>query len=181
MRMRSPMRGSVMPGVGVYPRHGMETDARMNPRILGYLGRALSLEFSAGQHYLAQASLANARGEGEFAEGFVALANEEFTHASQITDRMVAHGALPSGSVLRPATPAGDILEALRSCEQREAELIAIYAEASQYCANIGAGEDHQLFARLHQEEQTQLERVGRWLAEHQRPRPDARAWNGGW
>jgi bacterioferritin len=51
----------------------------------GYLGRALSLEFSAGQQYLAQSALAETRGELDYAKAFVDLANEEFQHANLIT------------------------------------------------------------------------------------------------
>ncbi|MDG6773482.1 ferritin-like domain-containing protein [Thiomicrorhabdus sp. ZW0627] len=167
MRYSSRMPGSVMPGAGAYPQMPQAQTAVSNSQILGYLGRALSLEFSAGQHYLAQASLAKFRHEISYAEGFVTLANEEFQHANLITDRMVAQGALPAGSVLRPAGPANNIAEALRSCEEREIALIQLYSEASQYCANFGAQEDYALFNRLLEEEQTQLVRVQSWLDDY--------------
>ncbi|MDX1352750.1 MAG: ferritin-like domain-containing protein [Thiomicrorhabdus sp.] len=166
MRYQPRMQGSVMPGLGSYPQFETPQNTGANSRILGYLGRALSLEFSAGQHYLAQASLAKFRNEMSYAQGFVTLANEEFQHANLLTDRMVAQGALPAGSVLSPATPAGSIAEALRSCEARELALIQLYGEASQYCANVGAREDHSLFNRLLEEEQAQLMRINGWLAE---------------
>lgn len=167
MRYSSRMPGSVMPGAGAFPGMPQTQTAVSNSQILGYLGRALSLEFSAGQHYLAQASLAKFRQELSYAEGFVTLANEEFQHANLITDRMVAQGALPAGSVLRPATPANNVVEALRSCEEREVALIQLYSEATQYCANYSAKEDHALFSRLLEEEQTQLMRVQSWLEEY--------------
>ncbi|MBF6059002.1 MULTISPECIES: ferritin-like domain-containing protein [Thiomicrorhabdus] len=167
MRYSARMPGSVMPGLGAYPQVPEVQTVSTNSQILGYLGRALSLEFSAGQHYLAQASLAKFRQEISFAESFVTLANEEFQHANLITDRMVAQGALPAGSVLRPAGPATNIAEALRSCEEREIALIQLYSEASQYCANYGAHEDHALFNRLLEEEHTQLLRVQSWLEEY--------------
>ncbi|BCN94370.1 hypothetical protein THMIRHAM_21550 [Thiomicrorhabdus immobilis] len=167
MRYQPRMQGSVMPGAGSYPRFETPEPSQSNAIILGYLGRALSLEFSAGQHYLAQASLAKFRNEISFAQGFVTLANEEFQHANLLTDRMVAQGALPAGSVLNPATPANSIVEALRSCEARELALIQLYDEAAQFCANVGALEDQALFSRLFEEEQTQLMRVNGWLAEY--------------
>lgn len=155
------------PGAGAFPKMQTEMGVQSNPQILGYLGRALSLEFSAGQHYLAQSSLAKYRGEMQFAESFVTLANEEFQHANLITDHLVRQGALPSGSVLSPATPAGSIVEALRTCEAREIMLINLYGEATNYCANVGAAHDHALFSRLLEEEQTQLVRVHGWLEEY--------------
>ena len=164
----SRMPRTALPGAGAYPKVDQMDSATINSKILGYLGRALSLEFSAGQHYLAQASLAKFRQESEFAEIFITLANEEFQHANQLTDRLVAQGALPAGTTLRPATPAYNILEALRTCEDREIALINLYYEASQYCANFGAQEDHALFSRLLEEEQAQLARVQTWLHEHQ-------------
>jgi len=167
MRNSTGMPGGIMPGTGAYPQIPETQTAVANGQILGYLGRALSLEFSAGQHYLAQASLAKFRNELNYAEGFVTLANEELQHANLITDRMVAQGALPAGSVLRPATPATNIIEALRSCEAREIALIQLYNEASQYCLNVGAQEDYSLFSRLLEEEQTQLHRVNGWIAEY--------------
>jgi len=158
------------PGAGAFPQFEQQAAVQgpqSNPQVLGYLGRALSLEFSAGQHYLAQASLAKYRGEAEYAEGFIILANEEFQHANLITDRMVAHGALPAGSVLSPATPANSILDALRTCEAREIMLINLYGEAANFSANIGALADHALFSRLLEEEQTQLVRVHGWMEEY--------------
>jgi bacterioferritin len=167
MHYSSGMPGGIMPGAGAHPQIPGTQTTIANGQILGYLGRALSLEFSAGQHYLAQASLAKFRNEINYAEGFVTLANEELQHANLITDRMVAQGALPAGSVLRPATASTNIIEALRSCEEREIALIQLYNEASQYCANIGAQEDHALFSRLLHEEQEQLQRVNGWIAEY--------------
>ncbi|HHT00278.1 MAG TPA: ferritin [Thiomicrospira sp.] len=167
MHNSSGMPGGVMPGAGAYPHMAGVQSTVANSQILGYLGRALSLEMSAGQHYLAQASLAKTRNELNYAEAFVTLANEEFQHANLLTDRMVSQGALPGGSVLRPASPATNVIEALRSCEEREVALIQLYSEATQYCANLGASEDHALFSKLLEEEQAQLMRVHAWLEEY--------------
>lgn len=167
MQYSSGMPGGVMPGMGAHPQMAEVQTTVANSQILGYLGRALSLEFSAGQHYLAQASLSKFRNETNFAEGFITLANEEFQHANLITDRMVAQGALPAGSVLRPATATSNVIEALRSCEEREVALIQLYHEAAQYCNNFGAKEDFALFSRLLEEEQSQLARVNAWIEEY--------------
>ncbi|SIN71203.1 bacterioferritin [Sulfurivirga caldicuralii] len=134
---------------------------------LGYLGRALSLEFSAGQQYLAQSALAEARGELDYAKAFVDLANEEFQHANLITRRMVAYGALPAGSVLKPADPATDVISSLRICEVRELELIQLYAEALQFSQNTGVEQDVKLFSQLLEEERAQLLRVQEWINQY--------------
>lgn len=167
MQYSSGIPGGVFPGAGAFPHMAGVQTSIANSQVLGYLGRALSLEFSAAQHYLAQASLAKTRNELNYAVSFVTLANEELQHANLITDRMVSQGALPAGSVLRPASVANNVLEALRSCEERELALIQLYSEAVHYCANIGAKEDHALFTKLLQEEQSQLMRVHAWLQEY--------------
>lgn len=167
MHYSSRMPGGVFPGAGAYPKSPETQTSMANGQILGYLGRALSLEFSASQHYLAQAAMAKFRNEINYAEAFITLSNEELQHANMITDRMVAQGALPSGSVLRPASPAANILEALRSCEEREIALIQLYSEAAQYCANFNAQEDHALFIKLLEEEQVQLSQVHAWIEEY--------------
>lgn len=158
---------NIFPGRGGFPQSNTPQGTMVNSQVLGYLGRALSMEFSAGQHYLAQASLSKFRNEMNYAEGFITLANEEFQHANLITDRIVSHGALPSGSILRPASVSNNVIEALRTCAEREVSLINLYSEASQFCSNMGAAEDMALFTRLLEEEQTQLTRVNAWIDEY--------------
>lgn len=167
MNYRPFMQGNVMSGGGAFPRFDSTMQIESNSKILGYLGRSLSLEFTSGQHYLAQASLAKFRNETSYAQGFVVLANEEFQHANLITDRIISHGALPAGSVLSPSTHSNSIVEALKSCEAREIALIQLYGEAAQYCMNMGAVDDGSLFNQLFEEEQAQLSRVTHWIEEY--------------
>ncbi len=167
MNYRPFMQNGVMSGAGSFPRFNNEMQIESNSKILGYLGRSLSLEFTSGQHYLAQASLAKFRNETHYAQGFVTLANEEFQHANLITDRIISHGALPAGSVLSPSTYSGSVVEALKSCEAREVALIQLYGEAAQYCMNMGAAEDGALFNQLFEEEQAQLARITSWIEEY--------------
>lgn len=157
--------GNLMPGSGGASRFNTSQQTAFDSRILGYLGRALSLELSSGQHYLAQASLAKFRNELNHAQGFVTLANEEFQHANLLTDCMASQGALPSGSVLKPATPTTNIVESLTSCESVELTLIQLYTDASQYCSNVGSQQSYDLFSRLLEEEQAQLLRINNWVA----------------
>ena len=77
--------------------------ARIHPRTLGYLGRALSLELSAVQQYMTQASLAEAWGLPEAARRLREETVEEMQHAERIIQRMLALGVAPNGSHLRPA------------------------------------------------------------------------------
>ncbi|MFM7754632.1 MAG: ferritin-like domain-containing protein, partial [Cyanobium sp.] len=58
----------------------MPMDA-VHPRVLGYLGRALSLELTAVQQYLTQATLTEAWGDGDAARRFRQEMLEEMGHA----------------------------------------------------------------------------------------------------
>ncbi|MFN9904687.1 MAG: ferritin-like domain-containing protein, partial [bacterium] len=63
-----------------------------HPRILGSLGRALSLELSAVQQYMTHANLAQAWGEEQAAERFRHEAVEEMQHSERIIQRMIQLG-----------------------------------------------------------------------------------------
>lgn len=167
MTYQNQARGSVMAGVGQYTRPELRSVGSMNPQVLGFLGRAMSLEFSAAQQYLAHAALCQKRSELDFAEQFVQLANEEFRHASELTERMVDHGALPSGSVLSPAKPSFNVLEALSVCELNELQLINLYEQAYGVSTNLGMVADAELFGRLYEEEVAQLNRIRQWSADY--------------
>jgi bacterioferritin (cytochrome b1) len=68
--------------------------AGTHPRVLGYLGRALSLELSAVQQYMTQASLVELWGLADAAERFRHETVEEMQHAERIVKQMLALGWL---------------------------------------------------------------------------------------
>jgi bacterioferritin len=167
MAYQAVNRHSVMAGVGQFARREIRAHQPMNPQILGLLGRAMSLEWSASQQYLAHAAMCQKRSENDFAEQFVTLANEEFRHAAELTERMVDYGALPSGSVLTPSKPSFDIIEALSICELHEVHLINLYEQAYHLSANLNLAADAELFGRLYEEESDQLMRIRQWSADY--------------
>lgn len=136
-----------------------------NPRVLGYLGRALSHELSAVQQYLTHAGLAELWGMAEAAQYFEEEAREEQEHAARLTKRMLQLGAMPNSSQLTP-TRAGptllDLLETDRAMELRTAE---IYREAAHYCALIGDMPDRELFTKLMEEELEHTRELESWIA----------------
>ena len=73
-------------------------NAGTHPRVLGYLGRALSLELSAVQQYMTQASLVELWGLAEAAERFRHETVEEMQHAERIVKQMLALGVAPAAS-----------------------------------------------------------------------------------
>ncbi len=140
--------------------------ARIHPRTLGYLGRALSLELSAVQQYMTQASLAEAWGLPEAARRFRQETVEEMQHAERITQRMLALGVAPNASQLRPAGVARNLPDLLRQDARLESEIVALYQEATGFCHRIGDPENGDFFAALWQEEAHHAQEIDDWLAE---------------
>jgi bacterioferritin len=127
--------------------------ARADQRVLGFLGRALSLELSAVQQYSTQARLVASWGLSEAAASFRKEADEELRHADRIIERMLAVGVAPAASQLRPVKLAGDLSGLLTIDQQFEADVIEMYASAVRYCAGIGDHDSRVFFEELLREE----------------------------
>ncbi|MBD2421961.1 ferritin-like domain-containing protein [Cyanobium sp. FACHB-13342] len=136
----------------------------VHPRVLGYLGRALSLELSAVQQYMTQASLVELWGEAEAATRFRRETVEELQHAEQIVQRMLALGVAPAASQLRPVGHAPDLAGLLRLDLTLEADLIQHYAEAVRFCVLVGDAASEAFFQALWTDEQHHAEELGAWL-----------------
>lgn len=137
--------------------------ARSDQKVLGYLGRALTLELSAVQQYSTQAQLVASWGLGEAAAGFRKEAGEEQRHADRIIARMLAVGAAPGGSQLRPVRLGPDLATLLRIDQQFEAEVIHMYQSAARYCAGAGDHDSRVFFEELLREEQSHLAELETW------------------
>jgi bacterioferritin len=135
-----------------------------HPRVLGYLGRALSLELSAVQQYMTQASLVELWGDADAATRFRQETVEEMQHAEKLVQRMLRLGVAPAASQLRPAGHAADLAGLLRQNLSLEDVLINHYAEAVRFCLLIGDGENEVFFRALWTDEQHHAEDLGRWL-----------------
>lgn len=141
-------------------------NARIHPRTLGYLGRALSLELSAVQQYMTQASLAEAWGLPEAAVRFRQETVEEMQHAERIIQRMLRLGVAPNASQLQPAGVARNLPDLLRQDQRLEAEIVALYEEATVFCQRVGDGDNGDFFAALWEEEAHHAQEIAAWLAE---------------
>ncbi|WP_216904510.1 ferritin-like domain-containing protein [Synechococcus sp. CCY 9618] len=137
----------------------------VHPRVLGYLGRALSLELSAVQQYMTQASLVELWGDAAAAERFRRETVEEMQHAERLVQRMLQLGVAPAASQLRPVGHAPDLEGLLRLDGVLEQDLIQHYAESVRFCLLIGDGNNESFFRALLQEEQHHGEELGAWLA----------------
>jgi bacterioferritin len=138
--------------------------------VLGYLGRALSLEFSAVQLYSTQSRLVETWGLSEVAKKFSEEASEEMTHANRIISRMLALGVAPNASQLRPVSLGQNLLELLKYDLDFEKELVGLYTDASSHCAKMGDHDNRVFFEGLLNEEQTHAAGLVKWIQELQQP-----------
>lgn len=137
-------------------------------RVLGYLGRALSLELSAVQLYMTQARLVDTWGLAEVAEKFSAEADEEKTHADRIISRMLALGVAPNASQLRPVRLGQSLQQLLEHDYAFEMELVGLYEDATRHCARAGDHDNRLLFEALLADEQHHAASLQRWLQQLQ-------------
>jgi len=135
-------------------------------QVLGYLGRALSLEFSAVQLYTTQARLVETWGLAEAAQRLRAEAQEEMAHADRIVARMLALGVAPAASQLRPVGLGSTLSDLLRYDQAFEIELVGLYTNAVSYCSRAGLAEDRLFFQGLLQEEEAHARELAGWIAQ---------------
>ncbi|MCG6941265.1 MAG: bacterioferritin [Thiohalocapsa sp.] len=138
--------------------------ASIHPRTLGYLGRALSLEYSAVQQYMTQAGLADAWGLKDAADRFRHEVVEELQHAERIVKRMLGLGVAPNASQLRPAGVARNLVDLLLQDQALETEIVALYHEATEFCRRIGDADSASFFEGLLREEQHHAGEIDAWL-----------------
>ena len=134
-----------------------------DPAVLGYLGRALSLELSAVQQYLALARLLELRGMPQAGGKFRHEAQEEMEHAERIIGRMLALGAAPNASCLRPCRLDGALPQLLKHAGDLETEIIGFYTQAVQYCVRTQDHENRVFFETLLREEQSHGAEIDAW------------------
>ena len=146
------------------------TAPRTDERILGYLGRALSLELSAVQMYSTQARLVATWGLDEPARRLRKEAHEEMAHVERIIARMLALGAAPGGSQLRPVRLGSDLPSLLQAGFAFEKEVVQLYADAAAHGARIGSHDDRVFFQALFAEEQEHAQELLQWMQELDRP-----------
>lgn len=143
-------------------------------RILGYLGRALSLELSAVQLYSTQARLCATWGLDEPAQKLRHEAQEEMQHVERIIARMLALGVAPNASQLRPALLGADLQALLQADYEFEMELVQLYLDAATHGARIGSHDDRIFFQALLEEEQAHARELIAWMQKLERPIGDS-------
>ena len=138
--------------------------AAVHPRVLAFLGRALSLELSAVQQYMTQACLVELWGDLNAATRFRQETVEELQHAERIVQRMLALGVAPASSQLRPVQDAVDLIGLLSLNATLENDLINHYSDATSFCVMIGDDENANFFRALWNEELHHGQELHAWL-----------------
>ncbi len=136
----------------------------VDQKILGYLGRALSLELSAVQLYSTQSRLTANWGLGKAADKFQAEAHEELQHAERIIARILAKGFAPNASQLRPVELGPDLLALLKVDQAFETELVKLYHDAAAFCLHQQRDDDRVFFHELMEEEQQHAAELNDWI-----------------
>lgn len=136
-----------------------------NPRVAGFLGRALRHELGAVQHYLAQSSLCGLWGREQDAREFRREAAEELAHAERIIRRMLVLGLAPNATQLDAVRPGHDLADML--VRDRELELCAVrlYDDAQRVSLLLRDAESARLFAELRADEEGHLAELDGRLA----------------
>lgn len=134
-----------------------------DPAVLGYLGRALSLELTAVQQYLSLARVLEIRGMPEAGEKFRAEGKEEMEHAERIIGRMLAVGVAPSASCLRPARVDGSLAQLIQNTVDLETEIVNFYGQAVNHCYSTQDHENRIFFEALLKEEQQHAKGLVTW------------------
>ena len=122
--------------------------------VLGYLGRALSLEMTAVQQYATQAKLVSAWGLTAEASKLQEESLEEMGHVERVISRMLALGAAPNASMLRPVKLGANLRDLLLADAELEKDLVELYTQASHHCARNGDHDNRKFFEDLLKEEQ---------------------------
>lgn len=137
--------------------------ARVDRKVLGYLGRALSLELSAVQHYTTASALLRLRGLSQAADRFAAEQRQEISHVERIVSRMLVLGAKPNASQLRPSISGESLPEIIEAVEGFEREIIGFYQQAVLYCQQISDHDNEMFFKNLLDEEQEHVTALSGW------------------
>lgn len=134
-----------------------------DPVVLGYLGRALSFELSAVQHYLSLAKLLELRGMPQAGEKFRHESLTEMEHVERLIGRMLALGVSPNSSCLKRPRLNGALPELIKHISDLEGEIIKFYEQAVSYCSHRQDHENRIFFALLLKDEQQHATELNSW------------------
>ncbi len=138
----------------------------IDPKLIGYLHRAVNHEMAAVQQYLTQATLCGLWGMSDAASKLRQESAEELEHAERLIRYMLGLGLLPNGTQLPAVKSTQNLQQMLLADWQLEADVIHLYREATQHCQRVGNDSGFRLFNDLLKEEQDHLKSIESWLLE---------------
>ena len=136
-----------------------------DPRISGYLSRALSHEMAAVQQYLLQAKLTGMWGLSAQSAKFRLDVSEELVHAERLMERMLILGIPCNATQLPPIRPGRTLEEMLQIDRQLEIDAIRLYEEAANYCGRRQDVETQALLLDILKDEIGHLQDLNQQLA----------------
>ena len=137
-----------------------------DPRLSGYLSRALSHEMAAVQQYLLQAKLAGMWGMAAQSAKFRTDVSEELTHAERLMERMLILGIPCNATQLPPIRPGRTLEEMLHIDRGLEIEAIRLYEEAAHYCGRRQDVETQALMQAILEDELGHLRELDQQLSQ---------------
>ena len=138
---------------------------RADPKLSGYLTRALSHEMAAVQQYLMQAKLVGLWGMDEMSRHMCKDVQEELVHAERLMERMLVLGISCNATQLPPVRTGRSVEEMWQINRELEMDAVRLYEEGSDYCARICDSETLALFEEILQEELGHLGELERLLS----------------
>jgi len=139
----------------------------MDPRLLGYLNRALGHEMAAVQQYMAQSKLCDLWGLAEYCSHFRQDVIEELGHVESLMGALLKLGVTPHATQLPPVRLGRTLEEMIEIDRVLEVEAVRLYEEAAAYCTRVRDFEHHALFAQILRDELQHLDELDKMESAH--------------
>ncbi|HQT30503.1 MAG TPA: ferritin-like domain-containing protein [Thiobacillus sp.] len=137
----------------------------MDPRLHGYLTRALCHEMAAVQQYMAQSKLCDLWGMAEYCSHFRQDVIEELGHVESLMEALIKLGVTPNATQL-PAVRLGRSMEEMFAIDRvLEVEAVRLYEEAAAYCWRVRDDGHHALFSKILRDELQHLDELDKLSA----------------
>lgn len=137
----------------------------MDPRLIGYLSRALDHEMAAVQQYMAQSRLCDMWNLAEHCAHFRQDVTEELEHVQSLMDALLKLGVAPHATRLPAVRLGRSLAEMIAIDRELEIEAIRLYEEAAGYCARVRDFARQALFERILRDELQHLEELSKMEA----------------
>jgi len=139
----------------------------MDPRLLGYLNRALGHEMAAVQQYMAQSKLCGLWGMAEHCSHFRQDVIEELGHVESLMEALLKLGVTPHATQLPPVRLGRTLEEMIAIDRVLEVEAVRLYEEAAAYCTRVRDFGHHALFEQILRDELQHLDELDKMNSTH--------------